>query len=257
MLRRTPLVCAAEFKQKSRWSAVWPNMRYGAMYLNYSASRQLPMKGVNWVTRDSNRLVNFTNRYSSVVADLDLTKNKEELNIPLDDIRWNDHRRIYWLCSFCGSAYRKNVSVRTKFHAGCNFCKGKAASEVRGDEHQNEKPLSTFHSLVEELVDTGKKDNITSLSCTSKFRAQWTCKGCGQGYEASIRSRTGKVEHGQATLHPQIQNWTAYCPACTWKANLTPVGLRALAQGQFLGLGATPKPAKGAPPIPRRRKLVI
>lgn len=266
-LRRTNFLLAADFKQKSRWSAVWPNMHYGAMYLNYSVGRQLPMKGVNWVTRDSNRLVNFGDRYESVIKDLDVKRNEEELHIPLSDIRWNDHRRVYWRCSFCGSQYRKNVSVRVKYHAGCNYCKGRYSSEVLKDQYTHlSPPLADSHpELIKELtvsgVDEGDptlegkdKDseeekensalatkrseiisNISRLSSTSKFRAEWKCKNCGELYRSSIRSRTGLVEKGQVDLHPDITSWSSYCPSCRWEKNMQDVGQDALKKGYFLG----------------------
>lgn len=266
MLRLTRVAAAAEFKQKSRWSKVWPNMHYGAMYLNYSIGRQVPMRGVNWVTRDSNRLTNFENRYASVIADLDVKKNEEELNIPLSDVRWNDHRRIYWICSFCGSPYRKSVSVRTKYHAGCNRCKGRHASEVLREQTASDSLKNRFPELAAQLIDNGKQDNIASLSCTSKFCATWKCTGCGEAYEATIRSRTGLVEEGQAPLHPQAVAWAGFCPSCRWKQNLTTVGQQALQDGQFLGLdlssssSASAKGGKskvGASPLPRRKRLVV
>lgn len=260
----TRTLLAADFKQKSRWSAVWPNMHYGAMYLNYSVGRQLPLKGVNWVTRDSNRLINFSNRYGSVIKDLDVKRNEEELHISLSDIRWNDHRRLFWRCSFCGSRYRKNVSVRVKYHAGCNFCKGRYPSEVLKEQASTLSPslADSFPKLVEELAvpvveecgfisEKGSEEsdrnssaeakknevvhNISHLSRTSKFRAEWKCKNCGDLYRASIRSRTGLVEKGQASLHPAIALWSAYCPSCRWTKNMQAVGQKALKKGYFLG----------------------
>ncbi|CCW69194.1 unnamed protein product [Phytomonas sp. Hart1] len=261
MLRRTPVFAAAEFKQKSRWMHVWPNMHYGAMYLNYSVGRQLPMRSVNWVTRESNRLTNFAQRYAAVLKDLDVPKNEEALHIPLEDIRWNDHRRIYWRCSFCGSSYRKNVSVRTKFHAGCSRCKGKNPSEVLQEQALGGTLGDTHPDLAAQLVEDGKSDHIASLRETSKFQADWICQNCGETYRATIRSRTGKIEPGQCPLHPSIREWSAYCPACTWERNMEPLGKLILREGQYLGLGEifpdaslteTAKPET----IPRRRKLL-
>ncbi|KPI84724.1 hypothetical protein ABL78_6217 [Leptomonas seymouri] len=259
MLRQTCVRAAAEFKQKSRWSGVWPNMRYGAMYLRYSIGRQLPMQGVNWVTRDSNRLVNFNARYQSVIDDVDVKRNEEELQIPLTDIRWNDHRRIYWKCSFCGSSYRKSVSARTKFHAGCNMCKGRYASEVLR-EQTTVKPLkATQPELFRKLAESSNNGNIGTLSVTSKFRAEWKCGCCGQPYRATIRSRTGMVEAGQAPLHPQITQWTSVCPSCAWSTNMKALAEQTKREGQFLGLDASlaEVAAGSAKKLPRRKKLVV
>ncbi|ESS68830.1 hypothetical protein TcG_05889 [Trypanosoma cruzi] len=258
MMDRTRLFLAAEFKQKSRWSSVWPNMHYGAMYLSYSIGRKLPMKGVNWVTRESNRLTNFSNRYQAVINDIDVKKTEEELGITLQDIRWNDHRRIYWKCSFCGSSYRKSVSVRTKFHAGCNFCKGRYPSEVLREQHQSLSLAASAPELIKQLKETDKKDNLGSLARTSKFRAEWKCQGCGGSYRASVRSRTGMVENGQCPLHPGIVDWSAYCPSCSWKPNMEAIAEEVQRTGQFLGLEVESRKNTSAPParIPRRKKLV-
>nr|CCC94405.1 unnamed protein product [Trypanosoma congolense IL3000] len=260
MVRCTFLLRAAEFKQKSRWSSVWPNMRYGSMFLSYSIGRKLPMKGVNWVTRDSNRLLNFANRYASVIADIDVKRTQEELNVAFSDIRWNDHRRIYWKCSFCGSPYRKSVSVRTKFHAGCNFCKGRYPSEVLGGQCESSPVSEAAPELVQELVDNGKRDNLATLSVTSKFRAEWSCRQCGKSYRATVRSRTGRVEVGQCGLHPDITRWTAYCPDCSWKPNMTSVAQSVSTTGQFLGLEQVMKELDSSSEeqcrVPRRMRLV-
>lgn len=263
MLRQTRVMAAAEFKQKSRWSKVWPNMRYGAMYLHYSVGRQLPMRGVNWVTRDSNRLTRFEDRYATVIADLDVKKNEEELNIPLSDVRWNDHRRLHWVCAFCGASYKKNVSVRTKYHAGCNACKNRFASEVLREQATSESLKSKFPHLAAQLIDNGKQENIASLSCTSKYNATWKCSDCGEAYKATIRSRTGVVEAGQSPLHPQTVSWSSFCPSCRWGRNLAAAGEQALKEGQMLGLdlsattrgGEKWEEGKGA--VPRRKRLVV
>ncbi|KAG8341065.1 putative Zinc ribbon domain [Trypanosoma vivax] len=259
-MKPTPLMYAAEFKQKSRWSSVWPNMRYGSMFLSYTVGRQLPMKGVNWVTRDSNRLVNFSNRYGAVIADIDVKRTEEELHVALTDIRWNDHRRIYWKCSFCGSLYRKSVSVRTKFHAGCNFCKGKFPSEVLREQFEGPSLVKSSPELVEQLVDNGKKENLASMAVTSKFRAEWKCSSCGVPYRATIRSRTGKVEAGQCTLYPNIATWSAYCQSCSWRPNMKPIAEEVRDGGQFLGLEDVIKELNDRSAsqrhIPRAKKLV-
>ena len=95
MLRVSAQRLAGEFTQKSRWARVQPTMYYGRLYLPWNSYRTFPMKSVNWVTRDSNRLVNFTSRYQIVRDELDVAKNEEDLKIPLNDVRWNDNRRIH------------------------------------------------------------------------------------------------------------------------------------------------------------------
>lgn len=259
MLRQTCVLAAAEFKQKSRWSGVWPNMHYGAMYLRYSVGRQLPMQGVNWVTRDSNRLTNFSDRYQAVIDDVDVKRNEEELQIAMSDIRWNDHRRIYWKCSFCGSRYRKSVSVRTKFHAGCNMCKGRYASEVLREQTPVTQLKTSHPQLFSALMENERNENIGSLSMTSKFCAEWKCSCCGKPYRATIRSRTGVVEPGQTPLHPQSTQWTAVCPSCAWSTNMKALGAKAQKEGYFLGLDASlaETSALSAKKIPRRKKMVV
>lgn len=233
----TARLLAADFKQKTRWSSVWPNMHYGAMYLPYSVGRQMPMKSVNWVTRDSNRLSNFTDRYAAVLRDLDTKRNEEELNIAPTDVRWCDHRRLYWRCSFCGSTYRKNVSVRIKFHAGCNFCKGKYPSEVRKAECVSTSLQDHDADLAAKLSGEAQYcSNVAQLSATSKLRAEWKCEKCGEPFRTSIRSRTGLVEPGQAPLHPDIAAWSACCPSCRWQSQMNELAKRIVSEGQYLGL---------------------
>ncbi|EPY27045.1 hypothetical protein STCU_05949 [Strigomonas culicis] len=255
MLRQTRLMAAADVQAEV---TLVVRVAEHALRGNVPQLQRGPQdahEGVNWVTRDSNRLTSFSERYGAVIADLDVKRNEEELSIPLADIRWNDHRRIYWKCSFCGSSYRKNVSVRTKFHAGCNACKRRFSSEVLQGQTAV-RPLAEQHpALAAKLNPENEKNpNVASLSVTSKFEAEWKCEGCGQPYRASIRSRTGEVEPGQAPVHPQAPAWSAHCPACSWRANMQPLAEKILREKRgYLGLEELPE--RPAEKIPRRRKL--
>lgn len=258
-MKTTATLLAAEFKQKSRWSKVPTNVTYGTLYLVYGPGRNIPFQSVNWVTRDSNRLINFTNRYAKVVKELDMPKNEEELKVQLPDVRWNDHRRLYFKCQTCGEPYRRAVSSVVKFHAGCSACRyKKRASEVLGEQLSSCATLASSAEnkvLVQQLAGSDAEKIAAEFTETSKFAPKWSCSCCKKEYRASIRQRTGKVAAGQAPVSPLSKSWTAFCDDCRWAKNMAPIGQQALAQRHFLGLGELQTTsAAPSPRIPRRKK---
>lgn len=264
MMQRTSCLLAAEFKQKSRWTYVRPPMRYGAMFLPFGIGRKLPLTGCNWVTRDSNRLTNFSSRYASVIAELDAAKNESELNVPLSDVRSFDHRRLYFRCSTCGEPYRKAVSSAMKFHAQCNACKRKYPSEVLKEQLlPGGGAAATLGSARPQLAKDlagDKSENVANFAVSSKFDARWTCSCCKKEYRATIRQRTGCVEPGQAPVNPSCPSWTSYCQDCRWEKNLSAQGKSALQRLDLLGLDSSIKEISatlGTKKVPRRRKAIF
>ncbi|CUG88462.1 Hypothetical protein, putative [Bodo saltans] len=258
-MKRTSVVLAAEFKQKSRWMHVWPQMHYGAMFLPFGVGRRLPLTGCNWVTRDSNRLTNFSTRYATVIADLDSAKNESELNVPLSDVRWGDHRRLFFKCTTCGEPYRRAVSSVMKFHAHCGSCRSRRyPSEVLKGQMTGASLQATKPELAKELAGE-KAQTISGFAATSKFNANWTCSCCNKTYRASIRERTGLVAPGMAPVFADSARWTGFCHSCRWEKNLAPAGREALQRLDLLGLEATAKEiaASSGKKIPRRRKALF
>jgi hypothetical protein len=238
MLRLTTIQRAGEFAQKSRWGRVPPRMRYGRMYLAWGAYRTFPMKSVNWVTRDSNRLINFTARYQVVRDELDVKKNEEELKIPLNDVRWNDHRKMYFTCSTCGNPYRKYVASVTKYHSMCGRCQNRHPSVILGAQSSENVPslAATHPALCKELASP-KAENIQKFPNNSKFVTDWICGKCGRTYPASIRSRTGLTFSGETQMHPLAVKFHQHCEACRWTEHMTAIGQKVLAEGGgFTGL---------------------
>lgn len=256
MLRRTCTALAAEFKQKSRWSKVWPTMRYGALYLMFSSGRNIPMSGVNWVTRDSNRLASFKSRYQSVIDELDTAKNEEVMKVAPQDVRWNDHRELWFKCRTCGRPYQQCVSSVTKFHAGCLSCRRKHSSEIL-QEQVVATPLETARpDLATTLSKDDKAENIAKFGVTSKFVAKWNCSCCGRGYFATIRTRTGQVEPGQAPVSAICTEMSKYCNTCSWAQTIGPQGKRAMQVGQLTGLESQVEANKVEAKVPRRKRFV-
>ena len=231
-------------------------MSYGTMFLPWSAGRQLPFKSLHWVTRDSNRLVNWRHRYDSVLGEIDVARTEEELKISLSDVRWNDHRRLWWKCQDCGKAYRRMVSSVTKFHARCGFCRTKKfPSEILQDQLKPKALAEVFPEIASEIVSE-RAPSIAAFPVSSKYNADWKCKACGGTYSATIRARTGVVEPGQAPVHPQAPKWTNFCEKCTWAKNMAPVAKEAMASQHYLGL--EPLVAQNSKEkIPRRRRAIV
>jgi hypothetical protein len=258
-MQRSVVLLAAEFKQKSRWTHVRPMMKYGAMFLPFGVGRKLPLTGCNWVTRDSNRLTNFSTRYAAVIADLDNAKNESDLNVAQSDVRWADHRRLHFRCSTCGEPYRRAVSSIIKFHAHCGACRSRRyPSEVLKEQLPGTSLSAARPDLVKELCGD-KASSIATFAAASKFDAKWTCSCCGKPYRAPIRQRTGAVEAGMAPASAISQSWTDFCGSCRWEKNLAPAGREALQRLDLLGLDATAKEiaASSGKKIPRRRKALF
>lgn len=225
---------SSEFNTKSH-SSVWqPRTGYGRAYMAWGMARKNWMTSLNWVTRDSNRLTNYAQRYQHVIDELDLKRNEEELQIPLADVRWHDHRKLHFQCKCCGDSYQQHVSSKVKFRAGCRRCHRRFPSRIRQYESmRSAQPLeSAYPELCDQLLDG---EGVRQFPTTSAFPAKWKCKKCQATYTATIRSRTGEVFPGE----PPLANDTAWydsCPSCVWGENITPVGKQILREGSFLGL---------------------
>ena len=250
MLRISAVRRAGEFTQKSRCSRVPPRMRYGRLYLAWGAYRTFPMKSVNFVTRESNRLVNFTARYQIIRDELDVKKNEEELKIPLNDVRWNDNRKMWFNCSTCGKAYRKYLSSMTKFHSMCGHCMHKFPSDVLGAQSaEKTQSLASTHPALCAQLASPKAANIQRFSNQSKFVTEWLCTSCSAPFEASIRSRTGLLLAGETQMHPLAVKYSQHCEACRWKENMTAIGKKILEEGGgYTGLEASM--TESFPPLP-------
>ena len=262
MLRVSAQRLAGEFTQKSRWARVQPTMYYGRLYLPWNSYRTFPMKSVNWVTRDSNRLVNFTSRYQIVRDELDVAKNEEDLKIPLNDVRWNDNRRMHFNCSTCGKHYRKQLSSMTKYHSMCHSCRSKFPSTVLGAQSAEKAvPLDVTHpQLCDQLVGE-KAENLKHFPNSSKYIANWKCLKCGSTFTASIRSRTGVTLPGEGGLNPLATKYHQHCENCRWSENMTEVGKSILQEGGYTGLELsmsetfTPLARPASPSASQRRKI--
>ena len=258
MLRQT-VSRLAEFKQKSRWSKVRPPMRYGAMFLMWGPGRTIPFMGVHWVTRDSNRLT-LHPRYEGVLNQLDMTRNEEEFKVVREDVRWMDHRRLWFKCATCGTSYRKAVSSKVKFHANCPRCKLLPSSEVLGTQAKAPMLKDSLPDATAKIVaaDPTIAANLSSLPVTSKFIAEWSCEGCQAPFRMSVRMRTGKVLDGQCPVTPLAPVAAKYCDSCRWGKLMGPAGEQAKAENHYVGVGSTTNSStKGSStPLRRRKRLV-
>jgi DNA-directed RNA polymerase subunit RPC12/RpoP len=216
-------------------------MRYGRLYLMWGAYRTFPFKSVNWVTRDSNRLVNLTARYQAVRDELDVAKNEEQLKIPLNDVRWNDHRKLHFVCGTCGQPYRKHVSSMTKYHSMCGRCSNKYPSVVLGAQSAENTPsLAQSHPDLCKQLACPKPENIQKFSNSSKFVTQWKCSKCNSSFEASIRTRTGLTFPGESDMHPLAVKAHQFCETCRWAELMTNIGTKVVAEGAgYTGLEAS------------------
>lgn len=238
-MRKSFVRLSSEFSTKSHSSAWQPKTRYGMGFMPWGHARQNWMRPLNWVTKDSNRLINYAARYQHVIDQLDVKRNEEELQIPLAEVRWHDHRKVFFKCPCCGSSFQQYVSSAVKYGTMCKRCNHRYPSSTRGAESLVDtagKPLPTLESaypdLCEQLADG---EGVRTFPTSSPFSAQWKCRKCEKPYAASIRCRTGEVHPGEPPMGADPRFYDC-CPNCSWNENFSPLGKKILREGSFLGL---------------------
>lgn len=230
MLRKSPSLLN-EFENKTRWSYLWRRRPYGTTFLMQGCHRRIPMHRLKFVTKESNKLSNFS-RYSAFFEkELNVEKNKE-IGVELDDVRWDDRRYLSYKCQKCGIDYKKMQSAMVRYRSFCPRC-AVASPTVLGSQITSESVAKAFPKLLSELSEREKVDYVGSLSVTSRARVMWKCRTCEKEYSASVRSRTGRSEKGQAEVI-RINGADGHCPSCRWSAALKEHAAKALKTGSFI-----------------------
>ena len=219
MLKRATPLLQSEFETKTRFSYCWDAQTYGRTFYQKGCHRRIGMYNIKWVTKDSNRLVNFKDRYGAVLARLDNEKNESELSIPVDQVRWNDYRNIYYKCTDCGHSFRTWGHAVIRYRRLCTRCVDKHPSPVLGKQRMGfDTVASSRPDLLEALGENEIKEFIGSLPVSSSFPTMWKCKTCEEPYEATIRARTGCTVKGQVPIDAQVTAMSCYCSVCRYNS---------------------------------------
>ncbi len=111
-----------------------------------------------------------------------------EKNLPLtpDDVTAGSNKYVWWLCSSCGTSYRKTIASRAA-GGGCAVCVGK-------------KVLTGYNDLKSKFPDIAKEwnydlnDNLlpSDITAGNDKKVWWHCSVCGYDWQSAIHSRTGQ-----------------------------------------------------------------
>ena len=140
MLRRCR-VLLSEFEDKKWWEKIPAPVTYRSQIVaNDKKARNnvgafLWTKSIKTITKDSNRLTNKADRYSYLLKEIDVEKTKEKNEIDIDDVRFEDQRRLWFLCPSCGHSYQNKIAIRIKYKIGCPRCEHKHPSARWGGYH--------------------------------------------------------------------------------------------------------------------------
>ena len=127
-----------------------------------------------------------------------------------DKVSYRSWKKVWWKCSICGKEYQQCVKTKVNNGLGCDSCSQRLANEIRPvsmKKNSKAKSVSKNQYLLSEWDDT--RDPAT-VSCNSKYIAQWKCSKCGNVFLMSVRSRTGKTQGG--------------CPICRLRNNVAKKG---------------------------------
>lgn len=230
MLRKsTPLL--NEFENKTRWSYLWRRRPYGTTFLMQGCHRRIPMHRIKFVTKESNKLSNYSRYAAFFEKELDVEKNKE-IGVEPEDVRWDDRRYLSYKCQSCGINYKKMQSAMVRYRSMCPRCACSSPTTL-GDQVKSEPLAKAFPKLMAELSPRERPEYVGALSVTSRARVQWKCRGCEKDYCASIRMRTGRTEEGQAEI-VRIRGADGYCPGCVWNSSMKEHAAKALKTGSFM-----------------------
>ena len=103
-----------------------------------------------------------------------------------DNYLVNSKKKVWWKCPTCSGSWQAAIQSRTKENGtGCPYCSGR-------------KPLRGYNDLATEFPSLLEEWNIeknpglepTDFTAGSKQKILWTCKTCGNEWEATIKART-------------------------------------------------------------------
>ena len=220
MLKRANVLLQSEFETKTRFSYCWDKQTYGRTFYQKGCHRRIGMYNIKWVTKDSNRLANFTDRYGAVMARVDVEKNESELSVPADQVRWNDYRNLYYKCTDCGHSFRTWGHAVIRYRRLCTRCSvDKYPSAVLGQQRLGfDTVASSRPELLDSLSPDERREFVGSLPLSSSFPAMWTCKSCQEPFKASVRARTGCTVRGQSPIDAEITSMSCFCPVCRFNS---------------------------------------
>ena len=134
-----------------------------------------------------------------------------------EGLSWKSERKVWWLCSTCGSEYEMTIAHRVSGN-GCPCCaKKKFAMTYRKNRISKVGGLSDPALLAEWNYErnVGVSPSDFSMGCSDKV--WWKCGRCGYEWEAKISNRSHgrgcpccanrivvKGKNDLATLYPQI-----------------------------------------------------
>ena len=187
-------------------------------------------RAVRFRTVEANRLSAFS-RYRGYYDEIDVKKTSEVAKLDVTDLRWDDHRKVFFRCPTCDQSYRRSVASRVKYGVGCPRCSQKWTSSVLREQLESAKPLSDTMPQCAALCVSAPKV-ASSFPATSQFIAMWKCPRCQKTFSASIRSKSGASDSRMMNFDPR---WTALCASCLWESENYALGEKAKCSGGFLG----------------------
>ena len=115
-------------------------------------------------------------------------------DITPDQVSYRSWKKVWWRCSICGKEYQQSIKFKVKDGLGCNTCLTRSADE---NKTISEKELSKARFVSEDpnlLSEWNDWKDPATVSCNSKYQAQWKCIKCGHVFTMSVKNRSG---HGE------------------------------------------------------------
>ena len=136
---------------------------------------------------------NFTINHPELLKEWDYKKND---GLSPESLSEGSNKKVWWICSKCGSSYLKSVDRRIEYY-NCPYCSAKKVNKTNSLE-------SKYPQLIQ-YWDYKKNKNImlSKIYFNSKKMAWWKCESCGKSYSMSICAR--------------IKAKTNYCSDCKHK----------------------------------------
>jgi hypothetical protein len=216
-MRRTFRRLAGEFDTTNAKDHAARPTRYGQGYYSHGTCRNFWKKSTVYATDDRNRLTAYEQRYAPIIAEFDIEKSLEKCKVSLDDLRTDDHRRVWFKCAQCSRGYYRSMKQRLQHRTSCATC-ARAGPSAIASLAPAAKPVAETHKALLQAATEGDRQILSTVGATSRFRAKWTCGSCSATFVAPVRTRTGDAAPG--VLAPPDKKHFQQCPTCTFTATM-------------------------------------
>lgn len=151
------------------WSATIASRNFGKNGCPYCSGKKV-LKGFN----------DLATTYPELLTEWDYSTN---INISPFEVTKASHKKVFWICSKCGTSYPASIDSKTLSKSKCPVCAGKQVKKGYND-------LKTLHPDIAKYWDYSKNElKPDEVQAYKNKKVYWICPICGKSYSCRIADR--------------------------------------------------------------------